>query len=98
MFFIRESSEQYVVVEEIHAEGDVPGVVRIKCYEDVEYYGEKIRVRCAGYEGGTRRTKKRIVLDDYGDALLSATSVNEILRAFYDILEGTCHELTSVSF
>ena len=111
MLSIREFSEQYVIVKEyfrrrfeesqlvekIHADrGDVPGVVRIKCYEDVEYHGEKIR--CAGYDGGTRRTKTRIGLDDYGDALLSATSVNEILWAFYDILEGTWHELTSVSF
>ncbi|KAI0681738.1 hypothetical protein C8Q76DRAFT_804477 [Earliella scabrosa] len=78
--------EESQLVEKIHADrGDVPGVVRIKCYEDVEYYGEKIL--CAGYESGTRQTKTRTVLDDYGDALLSATSVNEILRAFYDILE-----------
>ena len=79
--------EESNLLASVHADGDVPGVVRMICYEDVVVDGR--RIEC-GVEGDTLRIKKRIVLYDYGYSLLTARSVNELLRAFYDALEGTC--------
>ncbi|KAI0767497.1 hypothetical protein C8Q74DRAFT_961623 [Fomes fomentarius] len=77
--------EESELLKAIHKDGDVPGVVRLKVYEDVEYQGRTIQ--CGSEERGNLRTKKRLVLYDYGHELLSATSVNEFLRAIYDVLE-----------
>ncbi|KAI0807935.1 hypothetical protein C8Q74DRAFT_1230133 [Fomes fomentarius] len=77
--------EESELLEAIHKDGDVPGVVRLKVYEDVKYQGKTIQ--CGTEEGGNLRTKKRLFLYDYGHELLSATSVNEFLRAIYDVLE-----------
>ena len=71
----------------VHADGDVPGVVRMICCEDVVVDGR--RIEC-GAEGDSLRMKKRMALYDYGYSLLTARSVNALLRGFYDALEGTC--------
>ena len=77
--------EESNLLASVHADGDVPGVVRMICCEDVVVDGR--RIEC-GIEGDTLRIKKRIVLYDYGFALLTGRSVNELLRGFYDALEG----------
>ena len=85
--------EESELLEEVHSEGDVPGVVRLKAYEDVQCDGRTIQ--CGSEKDETLRTKKRLVLYDYGSELLSAKSVNEILRAIYDVLEGESNNLLS---
>ena len=104
VFSVIDSSGQHAVIKEyywhqkrrfeesnllafVHADGDVPGVVRMICCEDVVVDGR--RIEC-GVEGDSLRMKKRMALYDYGYSLLTARSVNALLRGFYDALEGTC--------
>ncbi|RPD61718.1 hypothetical protein L227DRAFT_610175 [Lentinus tigrinus ALCF2SS1-6] len=81
----RQQSEESTFLASIHADGDVPGVVRMSCCEDVMVDGQ--RIECSIGENGTLCTKKRLVLLDYGSHLFTSRSVNDLLRAFYDVLE-----------
>ncbi|KAI0772817.1 hypothetical protein BD413DRAFT_678229 [Trametes elegans] len=64
----------------IHAESDVPGVVRRA--EDVECNGDVIQF----IDGGTGETrlKRRLALADTGAGLEYAQTVNDLLKAAYD--------------
>ena len=73
------------VLRQIHADGDVPGVVRLRCAEEVCVNG--VPIQC-GSEDKDLRTKVRLVLWDSGKPLGEAKSVNDLLRCFYDAIEG----------
>ena len=78
--------EESDLLSHIHAEGYVPGVVRAVSAETVESDGVPI-LFCNPSNSGTR-TKRRIVLADAGVDLEYAKSVNDILKAAYDVLES----------
>lgn len=74
------------ILTHIHAKGDLPGIVRLKDAEQVKTQNRAIQ--CGSLEAGTLRTKIRLALHDYGERLLKAKSVNDLLEAVYDALEG----------
>ncbi|KAI0752673.1 hypothetical protein C8Q80DRAFT_1267189 [Daedaleopsis nitida] len=71
------------LVEGIHEDGIAPGVVRFASAEEVKYAGESMT--CG--TGGEKRIRQRILMPDYGVRLLEAKSVNDLLKAVYDVLE-----------
>ena len=71
------------ILEHLHAEGDLPGVVRLKDCET------SIRFALNGPSDG--RTRVRFAFSDSGSRLLKAKTVNDLLKATYDALEGTRH-------
>ncbi|RDX52545.1 hypothetical protein OH76DRAFT_1377341 [Lentinus brumalis] len=71
------------VLEHIHAEGDIPGFVRLKDWEYVHTGGKPIKIG----SGNDIRRKVRLALLDDGENLVEAKSVNDLLKAFYDVLE-----------
>ena len=74
------------VLRHIHADGDVPGIVRLRCAEEVVVDGKVLQI--GSEEGKDLRTKVRLVLYDSGEPLEAAKSVNDLLRCFYDAIEG----------
>ena len=75
-----------VVLENIHAEGDITGVVRLSESIVVPWQGRDLTV--GSKEDNTERHKVRLLLLDQGEPLDKAQSVNAILMCFYDVLEG----------
>ncbi|KAI0752692.1 hypothetical protein C8Q80DRAFT_1147700 [Daedaleopsis nitida] len=73
------------ILTHIHAKGDLPGIVRLKAAEQVKTQNRTIQ--CGSSEAGTLRIKTRLALHDYGERLLKATSLNDLLEAVYDALE-----------
>ena len=84
--------KEEAVLEQIHRDGDVPGVVRLKDWEYVHTDGKLLQIG----SGDDARIKVRHAFYDYGQPLLEAKSVNDLLEVFYDVLEGTflCSQLT----
>ncbi|OSC96926.1 hypothetical protein PYCCODRAFT_1428812 [Trametes coccinea BRFM310] len=70
----------------VHADGFLPGVVRHIVSEDVKNGDEPIVMRRK--DGELTGKKRRVVLADPGEQLTSARSVNDLLMAIYDTLEG----------
>ena len=75
------------ILSHIHADGDVPGVVRLKSAQDVRA-GDAV-ITCGSKEASDRRTRRRLVLYDVGLETSKATSINDILKMLYDALQGT---------
>ena len=71
------------LLRQVHARGDVPGVVRLRLSEVVEQGGEALQCRSV--------EKLRLVMWDRGVPLEQARSVNDLLCCFYDVLEGELH-------
>ncbi|RPD61735.1 hypothetical protein L227DRAFT_592819 [Lentinus tigrinus ALCF2SS1-6] len=71
------------VLEHIHADGDIPGVVRLKAWENVHTGGKLLHIG----SGDGIRTKRRLAFYDDGEHLRNAKSVNDLLKAIYDVLE-----------
>ena len=61
------------LLQDVHADGFVPGVVRFAASEDVEYDGEPIM----SGEGNDARIRRRFMMLDRGQELLKAKSVND---------------------
>ena len=74
------------ILAHIHDDGDILGVVRLKGAEHVTT-GNKT-LKCAAKGEKTLRTKERFALLDSGCRLLTAKTVNDLLEAVYDALEG----------
>ena len=74
------------ILAHIHGEGDMLGVVRLKGTEHVTT-GNKT-LKCAAKGEHALRTKERFALLDSGYRLLTAKTVNDLLEAVYDALEG----------
>ena len=72
------------VLQHIHAEGDIPGVVRLQSWEYVHTGGKLLQIG----SGDDARKKVRLAFYDDGEPLRKAESINDLLRAFYDVLEG----------
>ena len=81
----RRSKEEEILTH-IHDDGDILGVVRFKGAEHVTT-GNKT-LKCAAKGENTLRTKERFALLDSGCRLLTAKTVNDLLEAVYDALEG----------
>ncbi|KAI0708690.1 hypothetical protein C8Q76DRAFT_859848 [Earliella scabrosa] len=77
--------QEEAILSHIHADGDVPGVVRLKGAEIVMAGSRPITY--GSEEDGTLRIKYRLALWDHGERLLQARSVNDFLEAIYDALE-----------
>lgn len=73
------------LVKGIHAQGFVPRVVRFAKVEDVMDGDEPL----TSGEGSEKRTRRRFLMADFGEELLKAKTVNDLLKAVYDALEGT---------
>ena len=75
---------------QIHASGEVPGVVRLRSHEVVQIPPSNALIRRAvsGYKKEPLRSRVRLVLWDYGQPMVSAKFVNDLLCGFYDIIEG----------
>ncbi|KAI0658698.1 hypothetical protein C8Q70DRAFT_993700 [Cubamyces menziesii] len=69
------------VLARVHADGDVSGVTRVVASETVMNDDE------ATVSKKTSTPKERLVFDDSGMALTYAKSVNDLLKAVYDVLE-----------
>lgn len=72
-------------MKEIHADGFVPGVVRFAKAVDVMDGDEPL----TSGEDTEKRTRRRFLMADFGEEHLKAKSVNDLLKAVYDVLEGT---------
>ena len=75
------------MLKTIHAQGDIPGVVRLSESIIVPWREGELTVGLK--EDNTERHKVRLLLLDQGESLDRAQSVNDVLRCFYDVLEGT---------
>ncbi|KAI0719842.1 hypothetical protein C8T65DRAFT_802417 [Cerioporus squamosus] len=71
------------ILKHIHAEGDIPGVVRLQGWEYVCTGGKPLEIG----SGNDIRRKVRLAFLDDGERLRAAKSVNDLLKACYDILE-----------
>ncbi len=78
------------MVNGLHAEGFVPGVVRFASVEDVLDGDEPL----TSGEGTEKRTRRRYLMTDTGVELLKAKSVNDLLKVVYDVLEGVLDYLS----
>ena len=74
------------ILTHIHADGDVPGIVRLKDAEEVMVDGRPIQ--CGSRELKNLRTKVRLALWDIGETMEKARSVNDVLACFYDAIQG----------
>ncbi len=78
------------LIDHIHKEGFVPGVVRLGWAGDVkDDNGESM----TSGDGDGLRIRRRLVIPDVGEDLLQAKSVNDLLKVIYDVLEGECSVL-----
>ena len=75
------------ILARIHADGDVPGVVRLRAAEVVKVDGKPIQ--CGTEDGNDLREKVRLILRDGGEPLENAKCVNDILFCVFDTIEGT---------
>ncbi|KAH9903403.1 hypothetical protein C8Q73DRAFT_635278 [Cubamyces lactineus] len=75
--------EEVDLLDHIHEEGYVPGVVRVFASETVESDSTQITFS----DTTETRTKQRIVFGDFGVDLEYAKTVNDLLMAVYDVLE-----------
>lgn len=77
----------------IHKDGIVPGVARLLDSEDVRDPVTGERVRTSGavtyYGQVVQRYKTRLVLGSYGEQLLRAKTLGDLIKAIYDTVEGT---------
>ncbi len=81
----RHFKEEEEVLKHIHAEGNfIPGVIRLKDWEHVHTGIKPLEIG----SGEVIRPKVRLALLDDGEDLREAKSVNELLKTFYDVLEG----------
>ncbi len=74
------------ILVSIHRHGFVPGVVRL-AHEELVPFGAQGQTRITTVHNSSR-VKHRMVLADVGQSLLRAKSVNDLLMAVYDVLEG----------
>ena len=74
--------EEEILIQKIHRNGIFPGVVRT--LEPAVHY-QDITTPPSTY---SRRTKTRLIMGSYGESLLQAKSVKDLLMAIYDIVEG----------
>ena len=79
------------VLDHIHADGDFLGVVRLKCHESVKSEDEYLVFDLKGED--EKRTRERWVFMDSGFRFLKAKTVQDLLMAVYDTLEGTCNSV-----
>ncbi len=84
--YVHRGLKEEEILEHIHKEGDVPGVVRLISAEHVASGNRDIL--CGDDEMNSSRVKLRLAFSDYGERLLRAESVNDLLEAIYDALEG----------
>lgn len=91
----RRFTEQQML-ELIHSDGVVPGVVRLLAHEEVKssvHEGEGTPIRTAGFvthQGKVaRRVRTRLLLGSSGERLSRAKTVSDLLKAIYDTVEGT---------
>ena len=84
----RRSKEDYLL-EKIHADGTMPGVVRLlqKPLQVLAEGGEPI-LTAPRSTHSARRAKIRIVMGSTGRPLREVTSVKQLLMAFFDVVEG----------
>ncbi|KAI0772848.1 hypothetical protein BD413DRAFT_670576 [Trametes elegans] len=75
--------KEHELLEHIHAEGDMPGVVRSASGEAVVSDGCEVILKL----GSVAKRKYRIVLVDVGVRLELAKSINDVLMTAYDALE-----------
>ena len=73
------------LLSHIHSQGIVPGVVRLVGTGHVLDAEGKRMMSGTGYDV---RERRRLVIADVGEDLLQAKSVNDLLMAIYDVLEG----------
>ncbi|KAI1791249.1 hypothetical protein LXA43DRAFT_1061457 [Ganoderma leucocontextum] len=69
------------ILTQIHGEGDLLGVVRLKGHESVK------RLEFVLKGAGTERSRERFAFLDTGSRLLKAKTLNDLLKAIYDALE-----------
>ena len=84
--FRRRFKEESILTH-IHADGDVPGVVRLDSYAFVPFGGKRLTVGSTSEH--TLRERLRLILLDQGESLEKARSVNDLMMCFYDAIEGT---------
>lgn len=84
------------MLELVHSDGVVPGVVQLEVHEDVtssEHGGAGTPIRTVGtvmHQGKiARRIRTRLLLSSSGERLSRARSVSDLLKAVYDAVEGT---------
>ena len=75
--------EEEILIKKIHSNGIFPGVVRI--LEPAEHYQEITTPPTHK----AQRTKTRLIMGSYGESLLQAKSVKDLLMAVYDIVESS---------
>lgn len=68
------------ILEHLHAEGDLLGVVRLHAHETLDRFVLK--------GPAAERSRVRFVLLDSGSEFETAKTVNDLLKAVYDALEG----------
>lgn len=79
------------ILTKIHQHGFVPGVVRLAHHELVPFGGPgQVEITTVH---NSPRVKHRMVLADVGESLLQAKSVNDLLKAVYDALEGMLYDM-----
>ena len=74
------------ILDHIHAEGDFLGVVRMKLHETVMGDDGHLVFDLKGQDD--KKTRERCILLDTGCSFLKARSVQDLLMAAYDTLEG----------
>lgn len=82
--------DEGTLVNGLHAEGFVPGVVRFASVEDMLDGDDPL----TSGEGTEKRTRRRYLMTDTGVELLKAKSVNDLLKVVYDVLEGVLDYLS----
>ena len=70
------------ILDHLHAEGDLLGVVRLKGYQS----GLRFVLKGLAAE----RTRVRFAFLDTGSRLLKAKTLHDLLKATFDALEGVC--------
>ena len=87
------------ILKHIHCQGFVPGVVRLARQDLVEFFdGQPLAFIATVNHGYNACAKHRMVLADMGESLLRAKSINDILMAVYDALEGAFPRCISTHF
>ena len=84
---IRRHYEEEILIKKIHRNGIFPGVVRT--LEPAEHH-QNITTPPSSK---AQRTKTRLIMGSYGESLLRAKSVKDLLMAVYDIVESSSFPL-----